>query len=159
MADKNKKTPESVLQDLKKRKIDEQVNLEKLNSPETAFKTAGAFLEGTETFLRLLMLPLFILGFALWPLGAVGYIFMGLAIFNFFAAKISGASFKDEFKDASDLLKGNESQKKLLNEYKQSLEKVQVLEEKLDNARKGIFEQEQPTKNNQNSGKEKSQEM
>ena len=132
MADNNGDKQKSIIEKLEEKQIEKKVSLEKLNSPETAFKTIGAFLEGAETLLRFFMIPLFLLGFALWPLGIIGYVFVGLALLNFALVKISGASFKDDFKDEADLLKDDPVQRSLIKDYEDSLKRVHSLKKELN---------------------------
>ena len=110
----------------------------KYNSPQKVFGTTGKFLEATETLLRYLMIPFFILGISFgFAGGVIGPVFVGLGLFCFCAAKISAFSFKDDFKDEADLLQNDSKHAKLIEAYQQSVEKVLTLKSELEEIRNG----------------------
>lgn len=104
-------------------------DVEATNLKDT-YTTTGKLFEITENALRFTYLPLMLLSFAFAFVPVLGILFPALLIFNYTISKVISNSFKDDFKDAGDLV-NKEQNKKDIKEYIEANEKISVLKQEL----------------------------
>ena len=97
---------------------------------KNTYSTTGKLFEITENAIRFTYLPLMLLSFAFAFVPVLGILFPALLIFNYTISKVISNSFKDDFKDAGDLV-GKADKEKEINDYITSSEKISVLQQEL----------------------------
>lgn len=130
---KLKKEKERKQEELRKavnaKRVKEYSSYETLKS---TYSITGKLFEQTECLLRFTFFPLMLLTFAFAFSPVLGVVFPALLVFNYTASKIISNSFKDDFKDESEIITKAQNAKEA-EEAVAAYEQIPVLQQKLDN--------------------------